>query len=312
MSRLEYEGCAQFRLRVAASTLSGKKLKIDNIRSDDISAPGLQDFEASFLRLIDKISDGTSISINETGTTLKYKPGILLGGVHEHDCGTSRAIGWFVEGLLPLAFFCKEPLTVRFTGITNDSFDLSVDTIRHVTLPLLRNFGIEGATLVVKRRGAAPQGGGIVELYCPVVRMLKPVYAINTGKIRRIRGVVFCAHISPTVITRVVDSVKSTLRNVISDVFINSDHVKGKNACGPSAGYSVLLVGESTTGSRLSIERTAGQVSSHELPEAVGRDAALMIMEELCLGGVVDRTHQSLVLHLMALCPEDVCKVSFL
>lgn len=28
------------------------------------------------------------------------------------------------------------------------------------------------------------------------------------------------------------------------------------------------------------------------------------------LGGVVDSTHQSLVLQLMVVCPEDVCKVS--
>jgi RNA 3'-terminal phosphate cyclase-like protein len=54
-AKLTYEGCAHFRARIAASSLSGKKLKIENIRSSDFSAPGLQDFEASYLRLIDKV-----------------------------------------------------------------------------------------------------------------------------------------------------------------------------------------------------------------------------------------------------------------
>jgi RNA 3'-terminal phosphate cyclase len=52
---------------------------------------------------------------------------------------------------------------------------------------------------------------------------------VMVGQIRRVRGVVFCSRISPTVITRVVDSAKAVLNNVISDVFISSDHYKGGN-----------------------------------------------------------------------------------
>jgi RNA 3'-terminal phosphate cyclase len=46
------------------------------------------DFEASFLRLIEKITNGCGIKINETGTKVSYKPGVLVGGIgHTHDCG---------------------------------------------------------------------------------------------------------------------------------------------------------------------------------------------------------------------------------
>ena len=51
---------------------------------------------------------GCHIEINETGTTLRFKPGLLQGSsagsstgtgkVVTHDCGTSRSIGWFIEG----------------------------------------------------------------------------------------------------------------------------------------------------------------------------------------------------------------------
>ena len=40
-----------------AATLSQKNLRIDKIREQDDS-PGLHDFEANFLRLIEKITDG--------------------------------------------------------------------------------------------------------------------------------------------------------------------------------------------------------------------------------------------------------------
>ena len=127
---------------------------------------------------------GCIIEINETGTTLRYKPGILIGGKLSHDCGQSRSIGWFLEGILPLASLCKSALQLSLTGITNDSMDLSVDTFRLVTLPILRNFGIEGANIVVKRRGCAPKGGGLVEFYCPTVRSLKVVHIIHSGQVK--------------------------------------------------------------------------------------------------------------------------------
>lgn len=47
----------------------------------------------------------TQVEINETGTTLRFKPGYITGGRITHECGTTRALGWFIEGLLPLALF---------------------------------------------------------------------------------------------------------------------------------------------------------------------------------------------------------------
>ena len=157
---------------------------------------------------------------------MRYKPGILVGGNITHDCGTTRAIGWFIEGILPLAALCKSNLRITFQGITNDPLDISVDVLRHVTLPLLRNFGIEHASLVTKRRGCAPKGGGLVEFACSAVRQLRAVHLVHSGQVRRVRGVVFCAKISPTVISRVVEAVKEVLGYFISDIYINAENFK--------------------------------------------------------------------------------------
>jgi len=70
MSILRYEGCAHFRSRLSASTLSGRRLSMTAIRTEapfsaneQAVAVGLQDFEASFLRLIDSLSDGIKIKL---------------------------------------------------------------------------------------------------------------------------------------------------------------------------------------------------------------------------------------------------------
>lgn len=276
---------------------------------------------------------GCTIEINETGTILRYKPGLLLGGRISHDCSCSRSIGWFLEGILPMAPFCKSNLMLHLTGVTNDALDFSVDTLTTVTIPFLRNFGIEGCSLKVKRRGAAPKGGGIVEFVCPIVRELKTIFVTDCGLIKRVRGIGFCARISPTIIARVVESARGVLNNILPDVYINTDHYKGQDG-GLSPGYSLSLVAESTTGVLLSVERTAmaGTGAGGEIPEQIGSEAALLLLEEIrrgvfklvhflvimlvlilfhvLPGGVVDSSHQSLVLQLMVMGPEDVCKVN--
>ena len=81
---------------------------IDDIRVDDAS-PGLRDYEVCLLRLLESVSNGSVVEINETGTRLRYTPGVLAGGAGlEHDCGTARALGYFMEPLVCLAIFAKK------------------------------------------------------------------------------------------------------------------------------------------------------------------------------------------------------------
>lgn len=61
MSTIKCKGCTHFRQRIACSTLSGRPLLITQIRADD-EEPGLRDFEGSFLRLIESLTNGCQVS----------------------------------------------------------------------------------------------------------------------------------------------------------------------------------------------------------------------------------------------------------
>ncbi|MBN3273990.1 RCL1 protein, partial [Polyodon spathula] len=78
---------------------------------------------------MDKITNGTRIEINETGTTLYFQPGLLYGGPVEHDCNLQRSIGYYLEALLALAPFMKNPLKAVLRGVTNDQKDPSVSLL---------------------------------------------------------------------------------------------------------------------------------------------------------------------------------------
>ncbi|XP_072904437.1 RNA 3'-terminal phosphate cyclase-like protein isoform X2 [Hemitrygon akajei] len=308
---LRWEGARFLRLRLTLATLSGRSVRIAAIRSQEME-PGLRDFEASFIRLMDKVTNGSRIEINETGTTLYYQPGLLHGGTVEHDCHPQRSIGYYLEALLCLAPFCKRPLKAILKGVTNDQTDPSVDTLKATALPLMKRFGIdgEGFELKVVRRGMPPGGGGEIFFSCPVRRFLKPIQLTDPGKIKRIRGVAYSVRVSPQMANRIVDSARSILNKFIPDIYIYTDHMKGANS-GKSPGFGLSLVAETTNGTVLSAElvsNPSGQ-GSPVLPEDLGKNCAKLLLEEIYRGGCVGSINQSLALLYMTLGQQDVSKL---
>lgn len=307
----EYNGCNFLRQRLMLSVLTSKPMRISKIRYRDDN-PGLRDFESSILRLLDKITNGSKMEVSETGTRLTFQPGILTGGKIEHDCGIEHGIGYFLELLLALGPFCKNPLHVTLTGVTNNQTDPSVDLVKAAFLPVVRKFLLddEGLELKISKRGAAPGGGGQVVLRCPVKRQLKPVQVLEQGKIKRIRGTAWAVRVSPSVPNRVVESAKGVLLKFIPDVYIYTDHFTGSKS-GKSPGFGLTLTAETNSGVFLSAEvcsNPSGSESGPTVPEDLGRLGAKMLLEEVYRGGCADSCAQSLVSLFMAMGPTDVSK----
>ncbi|KAL5015987.1 hypothetical protein ScPMuIL_005576 [Solemya velum] len=309
---LNYEGCNYFRQRLILSTLSGKTLKIKKIRSKE-DDPGLKDFEASFIHLLDKITNGSKIVVSETGTSLFYQPGLLMGGKLDHDCNLQRSIGYFLEALILLAPFTKKPIRAILRGITSDQIDPSVDMIKLSTLPVLKTFlgSDDGLELKINRRGAAPGGGGEVFFNCPCKQKLRPLNFTDPGKIKRIRGVAWATRVSPVTTNRIVDACRSILNKFLPDIYIYTDHCRGSNS-GKSPGFGLTLVAETTNGVFLCAESASkpkGSSQNPTVPEDLGKTAAKLLLEEIYRGGCVDSSNQSTAALFMVLGQQDVSKV---
>ncbi|KAF2942187.1 hypothetical protein DAI22_03g403500 [Oryza sativa Japonica Group] len=298
-------GSRHFRQRVVLATLTSTAITIDDIRSGG-AAPGLRPHEVSLLHLLHKISDHHSLDLNETGTKLRYKPGVIVGGRDlEHDCGVHRGIGYFLEPLILLGLFARAPISIRLKGITNDTKDPSVDTFRMVTLHMLKQFGVplEGLELKIESRGAPPLGGGEVFLRVPNIKStLKAANWADEGMVKRIRGVSFSTRVSPQIENRIIYAARGIFNRFIPDVHIFTDHRSG-SAGGRSAGYGVSVVAETTTGCLLSADATVSYPNVDEMneesenleltsPEDLGVQVASMLLEEVAQGGVVDSAHQ--------------------
>ncbi|XP_071723878.1 probable RNA 3'-terminal phosphate cyclase-like protein [Rutidosis leptorrhynchoides] len=324
MGKIDYrklKGSQNMRVRLVLATLTSTPIQVEDIRLDE-TIPGLRPHEVSLLRLIERICDDCIVQINDTGTKFKYKPGIIVGGKCSHDCGTSRSIAYFLEPLILLGLFAKKPLSIRLTGITNDSKDPSVDTFRSTTLPLLSRFGVpsEGLGLKIVSRGVPPLGGGVVQLSLPIVHSLKAVNLTDVGMIGKIRGVTFSTKVSVQFENTMVHAARGIFNNLLPNVFIFTDHRSGDQA-GESPGYGISLVAHTTTGCCISVDTAVSHERKEDVsemedekpmltpPDEVGENIACALLEEIEQGGVVDSTHQGLLFLLCALCPGDMSKV---
>lgn len=85
---LRFRGAEHFRQRLVLSTLTGRPIRIDGIRAD-AQSPGLQEHEASLLRLIEKLTNGCIVEINETGRLVLgcFSLCVVAGGVREKGAG---------------------------------------------------------------------------------------------------------------------------------------------------------------------------------------------------------------------------------
>ncbi|XP_053993155.1 RNA 3'-terminal phosphate cyclase-like protein [Hylaeus volcanicus] len=254
---LLYTGSNFFRQRIVLATLFRQSICIQDIRNSTI-ASGIKPYEASLLRLIDKITNGSNFYIDATGTELQFNPGCLVGGEDIcHDCGSERNITYFLEALLLLAPFCKYHLDIRLRGVTNgclshdngkESLDPSVDLFKSILLPFMKRIDseFENIKLEIIKRDFVSSNKGEVRFYCPVVQKINPIQLSEQGRIKRIRGVAVTQHVSSQFAIRMIDRIRWSLNDILPDVWVY--HILSKNQDSTLPGYGVTLVAETMKG----------------------------------------------------------------
>lgn len=329
------------RQRLVLSTLTGRPVRISQIRPSSPTNPGLADYEISFLRLLEAVTNGSHIEISYTGTILVYRPGLITGSAaglgakggvirHELPARCTRGISYFLLPLCLIAPFSKSPINVLFTGpgvVTSatPSGDMSVDSVRTAILPLYNHFGISNNIEVrVLRRsslGSDGKGGnGEVQLvFGHQVRLPKTVHLLSAGRIKQVRGVAYCIGVSGSNNARMIEAARSVLNPLVKDTYIFSDMSSAPLSSSTSndnslakrrtgIGFGLSLVAESTTGSLYSAD-VASPPQGGQAPEDIGLQCARQLLETISLGGCVPLAAAPTVLTLMAMGSEDVGRV---
>ncbi|KAL8682134.1 MAG: hypothetical protein Q9186_001755 [Xanthomendoza sp. 1 TL-2023] len=330
-----------FASRLTLATLTGRPIRIENIRPSSIVNPGLAPHEVTLLRLLEAVTNGSTITISITGTTLVYRPGLITGSAHgsgasggvirhEVSAGCTRGISYFLIPLCLLAPFSKAPINVSFTGpgvITSatSAGDISADSVRTAILPLYSRFGISNniELRILRRSNSGPRGqGGAGEVqlvFGHQVRLPKTLHLLNPGRIKRIRGVAYCTGVPASNNARMIEAARGILNPMTADTYVFSDvssapyfqskdkaHSGGKVKMG--IGFGLSLVAESSTGCLYSAD-VASPSSGGVPPEDLGQQCAHQLLESVAAGGAVSLVAAPTVLTLMSMSSEDVGRV---
>ena len=344
---LRLEGHHNLPYRLVLSTLTGRPVRVSDIRPSSNTNPGLTPYEVSFIRLLDTITNGAVIEFSMTGTTLLYKPGLITGsaagyntstsgGVVKHalrtECAT-RSISYWLIPLCILAPFSKNAVNVIFSGpgvVTSahpEAGDPSVDTVRTAILPLYEQFGIQlNLELRIHRRCAPPapgvapsSAGGEVQLvFGHQVRLPKTLHLMRAGRVKRIRGVAYAMGVPGSSNARSIEAARGVLNQFVPDTYIFSDvsgppppldkTQKGNAGRRTGIGYGLSLVAETTTHCLYSAD-VAADPKGGQVPEDIGKACALQLLEVIEQGGCVSRVGASTLMTMMAMGSEDVGRI---
>lgn len=341
---LKFTGSRHLIQRLVLATLTGRPVRISQIRSTSHTSPGLAPHEVSFLRLLESITNGSHIEFSYTGTTVLYRPGLITGSAaghgasapggvlrHELPADCERGVSYFLLPLCLLAPFSKAQINVLFTGpgvITSstETGDVSVDTVRTAILPLFKNFGIENnIELRILRRSNAGRdgrgGGGEVQLvFGHQVRLPKTIHLMSAGRVKRVRGVAYSTGVAGANNARLVEAARGVLNDLIPDTYIFSDvssapFVPRGDKNNPSTkkktglGFGLSLVAETNTNMLYSAD-IASPPTGGETPEDLGRRCAFQLLDSIEKGGCISDVSASTMLTLMAMGSEDVGRIA--
>ena len=323
-----------FTHRITISTLTGRDLHLSHIRSNSPANTGLAPHEISFLRLVESVTNGSHIGISYTGTTLLYRPGLIVGsgpgssatnGTLEHaiPAENTRGVSYFLIPLCLLAPFAKAPLDVLLTGpgvitSTTPTGDMSADSVRTAILPLYARFGIANnlELRILRRSNPGPGGrGGAGEVrlvFGHQVRLPPTVHLLNLGRVKRVRGVAYATGVAAANNARMIEAARGILNPLVPDTYVFADVAaatyvpEAKRKVG--VGFGLALVAESSTGSLYSAD-VASPPEGGVPPEDIGTRCAHQLLESVSWGGAVSRAAAPTALVLMAMGSEDVGRV---
>jgi len=174
------EGGGQIiRTSVALSAITGKAVKIINIRSGRPN-PGLQAQHLEAVKAVARLCKGkTDASIG--ATSLLFEPGHIEGGHVSIDIGTAGAASLVLQALALPAIHAEHPVSLRISGGTHVRWSPSMDYMQNIFCYYMKKLGID-FSIETEKYGFYPKGGGIVHVkIAPYVP--RPLNLVEQGKL---------------------------------------------------------------------------------------------------------------------------------
>lgn len=293
------EGGGQIlRTAVALSAIVGTDIKVVNIRAKR-PEPGLKRQHLTGIlaaaRLCNAVVEGASVG----STEIVFKPGPIRGGNYVFDVGTAGSATLVLQTLLPVMAFADSRVSVEIRGGTDVQWSPPIDYLRYVIRPHLEVLGYSLRVELI-RRGHYPRGGGVVRAHADKPpKSFRPVENVESGRVIKVGGLSHCVKLPKHVAERQAKAALEELRRrgMKIEVSIETEWYEPDidPHLGPGSGIVLWAITENSV-------LGADSLGEKGKPaEAVGREAAIKLLEDLSTGMAYDKHMADIVIPYLAL-----------
>ena len=176
-------GGQMIRTSVALSAITGKPIKITNIRAKRCN-PGLR---PQHLKGIEACASMCSAELTggEIGSNeITFIPGKISSGNHIIDTGTAGSVVLILQTILLPALHADAPVKLEIIGGTEGLWAPSIEYFNEVLAKFLEKMNIDINVEIVKH-GFYPKGGGKVLVNINPCKEIKPLNLTERGKFTR-------------------------------------------------------------------------------------------------------------------------------
>jgi RNA 3'-phosphate cyclase len=296
-------GGAILRQALALSMLSGKAFRITDIRKNRPN-PGLAPQHIACVESAMKLCNAEVVGRYAGSTEISFKPGEFKGGSHDINIGTAGSITLLLQSLLLPSIFCGKKVSFHITGGTDVKWSQPFDYFNSVFLPQMKKYADVEANLF--KRGYYPKGGGEVRVVIngkySSLHEVPSTILLEQKKLLQIRGV---SHASADledakVAERQSESAKLHLDKLKIPFSISRQYYP---ALSTGSGITLWAVfGEDEIDYKNPVLLGADSLGDKgKKSEAVGKEAAEMLMSEISSGAAVDKHLADQLIPFMAL-----------
>ncbi|MDT7892141.1 MAG: RNA 3'-terminal phosphate cyclase [Thermoproteota archaeon] len=209
------EGGGQIlRTAIAISALSGKPIKVINIRSKREN-PGLRPQHLLAVKALAMLCnakvEGASISSRE----LTFIPSKIKGGNYTFDVGTAGSVTLVLQALLPVLVFAQNDSYITIKGGTSVPKSPTINYFEDVLLFHLKKMGVN-VKITLIRHGFYPKGGGVVNVEVKSIDELKPLNLEKFGEIKKLKLYAYSEGLPCHIVEREIDKSLSLISEKVA------------------------------------------------------------------------------------------------